>query len=26
VWMVTAESFAEVQPGRIQSLDQKIAR
>ena len=26
VWMVTAESFAEVQPGRIQSLDEKIAR
>jgi transposase len=26
VWMVTAESFAEVQPGRIQSLDSKISR
>ncbi len=26
VWMATAESFAEVQPGRIQSLDAKISR
>ena len=26
VWMATAESFAEVQPGRIPSLDSKIAR
>jgi transposase len=26
VWMVTAENVAEVQPGRIQALDHKIAR
>jgi len=26
VWMATAESFAEVQPGRIPSLEHKIAR